>query len=104
MLSLTAQVRQIVAGFGAQTGNHTIFCDLSGAMIAPGEVIALLFSTMTNPLYAHLRARRIAFYAPGALSRLQIDRLRAARPGIDVFQDKSDAIRWLDEKVVAVAA
>lgn len=102
--ALTARIREALPQFGDAIGRHTIFCDLSGSQVAPGDVVTLLFATLTNPAFAHLRARRLAFYTPSALSHLQVDRLRSARDGIRVFRDRGAALAWLDEPVEALPA
>lgn len=76
-------------------GQHTMLCDATGCGVAAGDVISALFDGLAGGQLCPVRARKIAIVAGSPLSRLQVDRLRAARDGLDVFDNRSDADAWL---------
>lgn len=89
-----AQIGPAVASLDT-AGQHTMLCDASGCTVATAEVITMLFDGLVRGDICPVRARKIAIVMASPLSRLQIDRLRAARPGLEAFDNRADAETWL---------
>lgn len=89
------EVRAAIASLGDGAGRHLSLYDVSEANIAPAETIALLQRTYIDPRVRPLWARRVAYFSPSMLARLQLQRLRLARDDIGVFADRESAMAWL---------
>ena len=98
------EMRGHIATLGTGVGQHVLLCNLSGASVAPADTIAVLAQILASPAFAGIRARRIAFYTPSALLRLQMARVTGVRDGIAVFETRADAEAWLVEGSVSAAA
>ncbi len=91
------ETRRAVMSLGPDIGKHVTLYDLSEIGPAPQSTVDLLTRDFTNPLHRQLRARRIAVLTRSALLRRQIDRVRAVRPEMMVFAERSAAVGWLLE-------
>ncbi|HWK36927.1 hypothetical protein [Sphingomonas sp.] len=88
-------VRAAIVSLGNGAGQHLSLYDVSEANIAPGETIELLQRTFADPRVRPLWARRVAYFTPSTLARLQLQRLRQSRDDIGVFADRDSALAWL---------
>ncbi len=100
---IAAEMRQAALTLGDAIGQHDFLFDLSGTNVAAQSAIDTLCRLLCDPQWQSRRARRIAFFTPSALLRLQLQRVCAARTGIAAFEDRKSAHDWLmqDRKVAA---
>lgn len=94
-MAAVEDLRTAVRSLGTRAGQHVTLYDVSAVEVAPAATIELLKQSYTDPAIRALWARRIAYCTPSALARLQVARLREARPDIGVFTDRESAIAWL---------
>ena len=88
-----AAVRSL--GLGGSTP-HDLLYDLTNTMVASRETIGEIGTIMRNPMYKHLWARHIAFVTTSALLRMQMERVVAGRPDLQIFDTRQAAETWLD--------
>lgn len=91
-------LRTAVRSLGPLAGKHVTLYDIGAVEVAPAATIEMLKRSFAEPGIRELWARRIAYCTPSALARLQVARLREARPDIGVFADRATALAWLLEK------
>lgn len=101
---ITAQMRDAARTLGDALGKHDFLADLSETMVCPGPAIDQLCALMSDPATRHLWARRVAFFTPSVLLRLQLRRVCEVRPGIAAFADRRSASDWLAAERQAIAA
>lgn len=89
------EVRLAIVSLGDAAGKHLTLYDVSNVDISPATTIELLQRTFANPAYRALWARKVAFFTPSALGRMQLARLRKSREDIAVFDNRQAALDWL---------
>ena len=93
--AITGQVREAARTLGNAFGQHDFLYDLTETKVAAAPAVDHLCALLSDPSSRHLWARRIAFFTPSALLRLQLQRVCAARPGVTAFPDRKSAEHWL---------
>lgn len=68
--------------------------DYSDAVIQPQDVVAALADMAAA---APARARKVAIFTEGRLARRQARRVADAGNNIRTFEDRADALQWLQE-------
>lgn len=91
-------LRRAIGALGERAGHHVTLYDVSTADVSPPETISLMQQAFAESLKMKVAAKRVAYWAPSALLRLQLKRLREGRGDIQVFADRDEALAWLLEK------
>lgn len=92
---LGGAVRAAVRSLGPAVGAHLTLYDVSAIPVAPPATIDALNATLARPDVMAVKARKVAFVTPSALSRIQLARVRSDGQAVAVFPDVRSAEAWL---------
>lgn len=89
------EIRQAVRTFGDAMGQHLTLYDVTGVQVATAASVDMLKSTFSNPAVRETWSRKMAVVASRALIRMQAQRVREARPDLEIFDNREAALAWL---------
>ena len=89
------EVRAAIRTLGDDVGSHVTLYDVTEMQVAPGETIEAVQRSFAHPAVRPLWARKVAVVTGSVLGRMQMQRLRRARPDIELFDDREAAMDWL---------
>lgn len=84
-----------IRSLGAMAGRHRTLYDMIGVEVAPGPVIEKFGRYFTDPQFATIWARKVAFVSSSALFKGQLRRARGEHAHIRIFDTRALALGWL---------
>ncbi|MBN2970530.1 hypothetical protein JW805_00685 [Roseomonas aeriglobus] len=84
-----------IRSLGDRAGQHVTLYDLTGVNVATGAVLEAFSVFFTDTRYRSIWAKRVAFVTRSSLVARQMNRMRAERPDMQVFEDRGRAVAWL---------
>lgn len=89
------EVRKAIRDMGLGPGGHVTLFDVTKTQVVPPETFELVRGIYTDPEQKDVIARKVAWVTPSALLQMQLRRLCAYHPAMQVFDDRETAMTWL---------
>lgn len=90
-----ADLHDAIRSLGPRAGKHVTLYDLTETQVASTELVEHFGRYFTDPAFASIWARKVAFVTESALATLQLRRVQNDRTDIRIFAERQAAMSWL---------